>query len=128
MRERRRGRGLMVQRPYKPWTVWRSLKVPENRRSTKTAFRWCRKRKEGEKSKKYCLDFTFFARISGLDLLMALAAGRFLSLVRPWSRVTSLARQRSFHTSNIMSKEQIEELEKNPFFDKYADKIAKMQK
>ena len=59
---------------------------------------------------------------------MALAAGRFLSLVRPWSRVTSLAGQRSFHTSNIMSKEQIEELEKNPFFDKYADKIAKMQK
>lgn len=59
---------------------------------------------------------------------MALAAGRFLSLVRPWSRVTGLAGQRSFHTSNIMSKEQIEELEKNPFFDKYADKIAKMQK
>ena len=42
--------------------------------------------------------------------------------------MTSLAGQRSFHTSNIMSKEQIEELEKNPFFDKYADKIAKMQK
>ncbi len=27
-----------------------------------------------------------------------------------------------------MSKEQIEELQKNPYFDKYADKIAKLQK
>ncbi len=26
-----------------------------------------------------------------------------------------------------MSKEQIEELQKNPFFDKYASKIAKLQ-
>ena len=28
----------------------------------------------------------------------------------------------------ILSKEQIEELQKNPYFDKYADKIAKLQK
>ena len=26
-----------------------------------------------------------------------------------------------------MSKEQIDELKKNPYFDKYADKIAKLQ-
>jgi len=35
---------------------------------------------------------------------------------------------RMFSTSNILSKEQIEELQKNPFFDKYAEKIAKLQK
>jgi len=35
---------------------------------------------------------------------------------------------RHFNTSTTMSKEQIEELQKNPFFDKYADKIAKLQK
>ena len=34
---------------------------------------------------------------------------------------------RSFHKSSIMSKEQIDELKKNPYFDKYADKIAKLQ-
>jgi len=33
-----------------------------------------------------------------------------------------------FTTSKILSKEQIEELQKNPYFDKYADKIAKLQK
>lgn len=33
-----------------------------------------------------------------------------------------------FTTSSIMSKEQIEELQKNPYFDKYAEKIAKLQK
>lgn len=33
-----------------------------------------------------------------------------------------------FTTTNIMSKEQIEELQKNPYFDKYADKIANLQK
>jgi hypothetical protein len=27
-----------------------------------------------------------------------------------------------------LSQEQIDELKKNPFFDKYADKIAKLQK
>jgi len=31
-------------------------------------------------------------------------------------------------TSKVLSKEQIEELQKNPYFDKYADKIAKLQK
>merc|ERR1719191_2075508 len=35
---------------------------------------------------------------------------------------------RLLHTTSTMSKEQIEELAKNPFFDKYADKIAKLQK
>jgi len=35
---------------------------------------------------------------------------------------------RMFTTSSVLSKEQIEELQKNPFFDKYADKIAKLQK
>jgi len=35
---------------------------------------------------------------------------------------------RLFHTTSTMSKEQLEELAKNPFFDKYADKIAKLQK
>jgi hypothetical protein len=32
-----------------------------------------------------------------------------------------------FHRSSAMSKEQIEELKKNPYFEKYADKIAKLQ-
>ena len=36
--------------------------------------------------------------------------------------------KRMFTTSKILSKEQIEELQKNPYFDKYADKIAKLQK
>jgi len=35
---------------------------------------------------------------------------------------------RLFHTTSNMSKEQMDELAKNPFFDKYADKIAKLQK
>jgi len=35
---------------------------------------------------------------------------------------------RMFTTSKVLSKEQIEELQKNPFFDKYAEKIAKLQK
>ena len=34
----------------------------------------------------------------------------------------------NFHTSLKMSKEQMDELEKNPYFSKYADKIAKLQK
>merc|ERR1719189_2684821 len=33
-----------------------------------------------------------------------------------------------FSTSKVLSKEQMEELEKNPFFDKYAEKIAQLQK
>jgi len=33
-----------------------------------------------------------------------------------------------FTTGKILSKEQMEELQKNPFFDKYAEKIAQLQK
>ena len=33
-----------------------------------------------------------------------------------------------FTTTKILSKEQMEELQKNPYFDKYAEKIAKLQK
>lgn len=33
-----------------------------------------------------------------------------------------------FTTSKVLSKEQIEELQANPYFDKYAEKIAKLQK
>merc|ERR1719435_301012 len=40
----------------------------------------------------------------------------------------SLFTSRMFTTSKVLSKEQIEELQKNPFFDKYAEKIAKLQK
>jgi len=36
--------------------------------------------------------------------------------------------KKMFTTSKILSQEQIEELQKNPFFDKYAEKIAKLQK
>ena len=35
---------------------------------------------------------------------------------------------RMFSTTNILSKEKMEELQKNPYFDKYAEKIAKLQK
>ena len=46
-------------------------------------------------------------------------------------RLTSFSRLtapcRTIRTSSVMSKEQIEELQKNPFFDKYASKIAKLQ-
>ena len=36
--------------------------------------------------------------------------------------------KKMFSTSKILSKEQMEDLQKNPFFDKYAEKIAKLQK
>jgi len=36
--------------------------------------------------------------------------------------------KRMFTTTKILSKEQMEELQKNPYFDKYAEKIAKLQK
>ena len=36
--------------------------------------------------------------------------------------------ERMLSTSKVLSKEQMEELEKNPFFDKYKDKIAQLQK
>jgi len=53
-----------------------------------------------------------------------------VTLLRPCERVTPYitVSSRYIKTSSIMSKEQIEELQKNPFFDKYADKIAKLQK
>jgi len=35
---------------------------------------------------------------------------------------------RMFTTGKVLSKEQVEELQANPFFDKYAEKIAKLQK
>lgn len=35
---------------------------------------------------------------------------------------------RMFTTSKVLSEEEIEKLQKNPFFDKYAEKIAKLQK
>jgi len=40
----------------------------------------------------------------------------------------SLCTSRMFTTSKVLSKEEIEELQQNPFFDKYAEKIAKLQK
>jgi len=36
--------------------------------------------------------------------------------------------KKMFSTNKVLSKEQIDELQKNPFFDKYAEKIAKLQK
>jgi len=62
-----------------------------------------------------------------------MALARFsLRLARTGSRLPTLLFKspnlRMFTTTNIMSKEQIEELQKNPYFDKYADKIAKLQK
>jgi len=41
---------------------------------------------------------------------------------------SSLPTTRTFWTSSIMSKEQMDELQKNPYYEKYAEKIAKMQK
>ena len=38
------------------------------------------------------------------------------------------SRHKMFTTGKILSKEQMEELQKNPFFDKYAEKIAQLQK
>jgi len=39
----------------------------------------------------------------------------------------SLSQFRGFRTTAIMSEEQIEELKQNPYYAKYADKIAKLQ-
>ena len=44
------------------------------------------------------------------------------------SLIVSQQQYRMFTTSNILSKEKVEELQKNPFFDKYAEKIAALQK
>lgn len=59
---------------------------------------------------------------------MALAR-HCVTLLRPCDRVKSFitVTYRSIQTSRIMSKEQVEDLQKNPFFDKYAEKIAKLQ-
>ncbi len=43
-------------------------------------------------------------------------------------RTTVRQPKRFFGLTATMSKEQMDELEKNPYFEKYADKIAKMQK
>jgi len=40
----------------------------------------------------------------------------------------NITQSKMFTTGKVLSKEQIEELQKNPFFDKYAEKIAKLQK
>ena len=42
--------------------------------------------------------------------------------------IVSSQQNKMFTTSNILSKEKVEELQKNPFFDKYAEKIAALQK
>jgi len=40
----------------------------------------------------------------------------------------SLFTSRMFTTTKVLSKEEMEKLQQNPFFDKYAEKIAKLQK
>jgi len=60
------------------------------------------------------------------------SCSRIIGLVRKSVKLNSIARLsiskfRGFHTTNIMSEEQIEELKKNPYYAKYADKIAKLQ-
>lgn len=53
-----------------------------------------------------------------------------LAKLRPLIRLVHLNRRilLGYHTSTTMSKEQMDELKANPYFDKYADKIAKLQK
>jgi len=60
------------------------------------------------------------------------SCSRIIGLVRKSVKLNSITRLsinkfRGFHTTNIMSEEQIEELKKNPYYAKYADKIAKLQ-
>ena len=63
---------------------------------------------------------------------MALAR-QVLQVLRPRQHLllrpvrSLLDNSRTLSTTVVMSKEQIEELQKNPYFDKYADKIAKLQ-
>jgi hypothetical protein len=64
---------------------------------------------------------------------MALLCRNFALVSRAYWRASSVCLSRVessklIHTSAKMSKEQIEELKANPYFDKYADKIAKLQK
>jgi len=47
-------------------------------------------------------------------------------LVKP--TIYQATASRMLTTSKVLSKEQIEELQKNPYFEKYADKIVKLQK
>eukprot|EP00088_Acartia_fossae_P037000 TRINITY_DN3818_c0_g1_i8.p1 TRINITY_DN3818_c0_g1~~TRINITY_DN3818_c0_g1_i8.p1 ORF type:complete len:284 (-),score=64.29 TRINITY_DN3818_c0_g1_i8:153-1004(-) len=60
------------------------------------------------------------------------SCSRIVGLVRRSSRLcnltrTSITQFKGFRTTAIMSEEQIEELKKNPYYSKYADKIAKLQ-
>lgn len=57
------------------------------------------------------------------------SSGSFCRSVFAKSRVTPIIVQRQgLRTSSIMSKEQLDQLQKNEFYSKYADKIAKLQK
>jgi len=61
------------------------------------------------------------------------ACSRLANLKRLLPRISSNIQinklsQRGFQTSRTMTEEQVEELKKNPYFDKYADKITKLQK
>jgi len=60
------------------------------------------------------------------------SCSRIIGLVRKSVKLNSITRLsinkfRGFHTTRIMSEEQIEELKNNPYYAKYADKIAKLQ-
>lgn len=66
---------------------------------------------------KYILNFKF-CRLSTISVCG-------ISKSKP---IDSKQQYRMFTTSNILSKEKVEELQKNPFFDKYAEKIAALQK
>ena len=48
-------------------------------------------------------------------------------MLTSFSRPLQTGFYRQIQTSSAMSKEQIEELQKNPYFEKYAGKIAKLQ-
>ena len=52
----------------------------------------------------------------------------FAKTRRPVVVTSSTVPRRSLATSVVVSKEQMEELQKNEFYNKYADKIAKLQK
>jgi len=57
------------------------------------------------------------------------SSGSFCRSVLTKSRVhPCLVHRQGLRTSAIMSKEQLDQLQKNEFYEKYADKIAKLQK
>jgi len=57
------------------------------------------------------------------------SSGSFCRSVFAKSRIhPSLIQRQGLRTSAIMSKEQLDQLQKNEFYEKYADKIAKLQK